>query len=63
MTKTYIILYKDGSMGIFNKRMQRGDFQKDARQFEVPDNLPIIEVCEWQGQLYSHSKFKEVGFE
>lgn len=58
--KTYIILYSDGTLGIFNSKQKTTCV--GVRQFECDDNLPIIELCEWQGKNFKHSKIKELDF-
>lgn len=60
--KTYIVLFSDGTFGVFNKKKAREGFGKNPRQFECSDSLPIVELLEWQAKGYIHSKIKEVGF-
>lgn len=58
--KTYIVMFKEGTLMFFNKKQYPDHFRKDARFFEAPDDLQIIEICEWCGRCYDHPKIKEI---
>lgn len=59
--KTYIILYKDGSMMVFNHKPEKRGFQEGSKLFVTNDTTQIIQLCEWYGRRnLNHSKIKEV---
>ena len=47
MDKCYIILFEDRTYQVYNHKMDMRDFQKGARQFEIGDQTPVIEIPEW----------------
>jgi len=57
--KTYIILFTDGTMQVYNKKMDMQSFQKGARQFFCEDSLPVVELAEWIALGYKHKLIKE----
>lgn len=58
--KTYIVLFNDGCLHIYNPKPDKADFAKDARFFEVESQLPIELVGEWIARNYNYCKFKEI---
>jgi len=61
--KVYVILHADGTIGVFRNRMGRHYFGKLPRQFECDYALTLDDLCEWQGENYTHHRFEEIGFE
>ncbi len=58
--KTYLTLFKDGTLGMWSKKTEKEDFQEGTRFFEMSDELPVIEICEWAARNYKHPKIKEI---
>lgn len=61
--KVYVILYADGSLGIFGRKMGKHHFPKQPKQFECDYALTLNDLCEWQARNFNHPRFKEVGFD
>jgi len=58
--KTWIVLFTDGRLQIFAHGVSDpSSFEKGAKFFECPDDLPIIEICEWYGRNFRHPKIVE----
>jgi len=51
----YIILFKDGSYHLFNKKINKADVQDGARCFACKDETPIVIICSWIAQGYPES--------
>ncbi len=55
-----IVLYPDYSLGFYSNEVNKSNFIKGARLFEVSDELPIIIVYEWIAKGYNHIKVREI---
>ena len=58
--KSYIVLFDDGSLQIYNMKPDKKNFQEDARFFEVASTISIDIIGDWIGQRYRHNRFEEV---
>jgi len=58
--KTYIVLYRDGTMSFWLHHMDKVNFQEGAKLFSVEDDIPISILPEWAHVGFlAHEKIKE----
>lgn len=58
--KTYIVLYRDGTMSFWFRRMDKANFQAGAKLFSVEGDVPISALPGWASLGFlAHEKIKE----
>ena len=58
--KTYIVLYRDGTMSFWFLHKDKSNFQVGAKLFSVEDDVPISMLPEWASIGFrEHEKVKE----
>ncbi len=45
--KTYIVLYRDGTMSFWSQRMDKSNFQEGAKLFSIESDVSISILPEW----------------
>lgn len=58
--KTYLVLFKDGTMVPVRQKPKQNFYQKDARFFEYDDEMAIYELNEWYARGNNTKQFKEI---
>ncbi len=46
MTIYYLIVYKDGTLGIYGRAPNSEHHQKDAKCYQIPENVTIANLSE-----------------
>ena len=58
--KTYIVLYRDGTMSFWLRHMDKANFQEGAKLFSVEGDVPISILPAWTAAGFlAHEKIKE----
>lgn len=58
--KTYIVLYRDGTMSFWLRHMDKANFQDGAKLFSVEGDIPISILPEWAAIVFQeHKDIKE----
>jgi len=58
--KTYIVLYRDGTMSFWLRHMDKANFQEGAKLFSVEGDVPISILPAWAAVGFlAHEKIKE----